>query len=645
MALGAYIPNSDEIAARRRFPIGAEMVDDGVAHLRVWAPAADAVSVVLSSTPHQRQLQCEENGYFSGLIEARPGDKYQFRLDDGEPLYPDPASRFQPHGPHGASQIVNPQAYRWTDRSWPGVHLPGQIVYELHVGTFTAEGTYASAQRELPELARIGVTVVELMPVAEFDGRFGWGYDGVDLFAPSHLYGTPDALRDFVNAAHACGIGVIIDVVYNHLGPSGNYLRAFSPAYFSSRYDNEWGDAINFDGPGSDPVREFFIANAGYWIEEFHFDGLRLDATQQIFDASDDHILSAIGREARERAGRRAIVLIGENESQDVINVRAQLEGGRGLDALWNDDFHHTAMVALTGRAEAYYSDTTGAPQEFVSAAKYGFLFQGQYYHWQRHPRGTPAVDVDPRRFVIYLQNHDQVANSARGLRGHQLTSPGKWRAMTALMLLLPETPMLFQGQEFAASSPFLFFADFNDELNEAVRKGRAEFLNQFPTVRDYMACCGLDAPAAEETFNRCKLNFAERDTNRNIYRLHEDLLRLRREVAAFRVGRRRLDGAVLSDAAFVLRFFAADAADDRLLIVNLGADLNRASFAEPLLAPPAGCDWRIEWSSDDVAYGGCGTRDVWPKGCWSIPSQTALVCSPGAACRPQNGPVRRRTA
>src|SRR5688572_21295077 len=483
MAVGVYVSSTYPSAAGRRLPIGVEVLGDGAAHVRVWAPAAQTVSVLLATG--EQPLEREENGYFSGLIEARAGDTYRFRLDAADAVYPDPASRFQPDGPHGASQILNPAAYQWTDGSWPGVHLPGQIVYELHVGTFTREGTYASAQRELPELARLGVTLIELMPVAEFDGRFGWGYDGVDLFAPSHLYGSPDALRDFVNAAHGCGIGVILDVVYNHLGPSGNYLRAFSPAYFSTRYDNEWGDAINFDGPDSAHVRAFFIANAGYWIEEFHFDGLRLDATQQIFDASGEHILAAISREVRERARTRAVVLIGENETQDVVNIRPASQGGRGLDALWNDDFHHSAMVALTGRAEAYYSDTTGTPQEFVSAAKYGFLFQGQYYDWQRHPRGTPALDLDPARFVIYLQNHDQVANSARGVRGHQLTSPGKWRAMTALTLLLPATPMLFQGQEFAASSPFLFFADFDRDLNEALWNGRAEFLTRFLSVRD----------------------------------------------------------------------------------------------------------------------------------------------------------------
>jgi maltooligosyltrehalose trehalohydrolase len=646
MAVAAHDRTFLATTAKRRFAIGAEVVANRLVHFRVWAPAAQRVDVVVSGRSRFRALRAEGQGYFSEVIEAEAGDQYQFRLNESDQLYPDPASRFQPHGPHGASEIVDPRTFRWNDDEWPGVNLKGQVVYELHTGTFTPEGTWASAQTQLEELARIGITLIELMPVAEFEGRFGWGYDGVDMFAPSHLYGRPDDLRRFVDAAHACGIGVLLDVVYNHLGPVGNYLRAFSPAYFTDRYDNEWGDAINFDGPESGPVREFFMANAAYWIEEFHFDGLRLDATQQIFDASEPHIITAIGDAARHHAKSRRIVLVAENESQETVNVKPVTEGGRGLDALWNDDFHHSAMVALTGRAEAYYSDTRGDPQEFVSAAKYGYLFQGQYYHWQRKHRGTPALHLEPATFVAYLQNHDQVANSARGLRGHQLTSPGKWRALTALMLLSPATPMLFQGQEFAASSPFLFFADFEGELAEAVRRGRREFLTQFPSVQDFVSRGPLDNPADESTFNRCKLDFAERATNRGSYLLHEDLLRLRRDVPAFSAQTRGgVDGAVLSPQAFLLRFFGETAATERLLIVNLGPELNRASFAEPLLAPPTNAEWCVAWSSEDPTYGGCGMRDLWPDGTWSIPSESAVVCEPTPARSRPDACVRRRTA
>jgi maltooligosyltrehalose trehalohydrolase len=618
-------------AFRRRLPIGAEPLGNGRTHMRVWAPSASRVEAVLVSGA-ATSLNREEHGYFSGVIAANAGARYQFRIDGGDRLYPDPASRFQPDGPHGVSEIVDPGSFRWTDDEWRGVSLDGQVLYELHVGTFTREGTWAAAANELPELARIGITAIELMPVAEFDGRFGWGYDGVDPFAPTHLYGRPDDLRRFVDAAHRVGVAVILDVVYNHLGPVGNYLRAFSPSYFTNKYDNEWGDAINFDGPDAAPVREFFIANGGYWIDEFHLDGLRLDATQQLFDESDEHILAALGRRAREAGGRRSVVLVAENEVQDTTLVRPISEGGYGLDALWNDDFHHSAMVALTGRSEAYYTDTRGDPQEFVSSAKYGYLFQGQFYRWQAQPRGTPAWGLSPSNFVTFLQNHDQVANSARGLRGHRLTSPGRWRAMTALLLLGPGVPMLFQGQEFAASAPFLYFADFEGELAAAVRKGRREFLSQFRSLIDFARRGALADPGDPATFERCRLDLRERDAHGAEYALHIDLLRLRREDPAFsRHGSCGVDGAVLSATAFVLRFFTPDHSEDRLLVVNLGADLRRASWAEPLMAPPSGTDWAVQWCSEDPIYRGNGIPEILPSnGQWLIPAESAVVFAPG---------------
>jgi maltooligosyltrehalose trehalohydrolase len=340
------------------------------------------------------------------------------------------------------------------------------------------------------------------------------------------------------------------------------------------------------------------------------------------------------------------VVLVAENEPQDTRLVRPIEQGGYGLDALWNDDFHHSAVVAITGRGEAYYSDTCGDPQEFISAAKYGYLFQGQQYAWQQQPRGTPSFGLSPRQFVAYLQNHDQVANSARGLRGHQLTSPGRWRAMTALTLLGPSTPMLFQGQEFSSSAPFLYFADFDKDLAAAVRKGRAEFLTQFPSVVDFEARGALDDPASTATFERCKLDFAERDTHEAAYHLHQDLLRLRRTNAAFALARPRgVDGAVLSAQAFVLRFFGEGDEEDRVLVVNLGRDLKKSSIPEPLLAPPLERDWTVVWSSEDPRYGGTGTPDVWPKGCWHIPGESALVLAPTAPRRAPRRAVRRRTA
>jgi maltooligosyltrehalose trehalohydrolase len=636
--------SAGQAARARRLHVGAEIVEPGRVHFRVWAPAADELEVVVND--RASPLQSEGNDYFSAEVDGAAGDRYAFRVNASERLYPDPASRYQPDGPHGLSEVVDPSLFAWTDGEWKGMSLPGQILYELHVGTFTAAGTWAAAQRELGELADCGITMVELMPVAEFDGRFGWGYDGVDLFAPSRLYGRPDDLRRFIDRAHALGIGVILDVVYNHLGPVGNYLRVFSNAYFTDRYDNEWGDAINFDGYDAEPVRAFFTANAAYWIDEFHFDGLRLDATQQIFDHSGRSVMTVIGERVRQAARGRETVVVAENEPQDTRLVRPPAAGGNGLDALWNDDFHHSAMVALTGRAEAYYSDTSGRPQEFVSAAKYGYLFQGQYYHWQRNRRGTPSLDLPPWRFVNFLQNHDQVANSARGLRGHQMASAGKWRAMTALLLLLPGTPMLFQGQEFSASAPFLYFADFEGELAEAVRKGRAEFLEQFRSITAFAADRTLDDPSDMQTFTRCKLDFAERELNGAAYALHRDLIRLRRSNRAFGAQRKGgVDGAVLGDRAFALRYFADDPSDERLLIVNLGADFNRSSFAEPLIAPPFRRDWHLQWSSENAAYGGGGMSGVWINGRWAIPAECAIVLAPDAERQRPPAKVRRRTA
>jgi maltooligosyltrehalose trehalohydrolase len=595
----------------------------------VWAPRADRVEVEIGD--ERVSLDGEPGGYRSGRVPAiGAGTRYAFRLDGGPP-YPDPASRFQPDGPHGPSEVIDPDDFPWTDAEWPGLPREGQVVYEMHIGTFTTAGTWHAAGEELPELARAGITVVEVMPVADFSGDFGWGYDGVDFFAPTRLYGRPDDFRAFVDRAHSVGVGVILDVVYNHFGPDGNYLGQFSADYVSTRHRTDWGAAINFDGEGSEAVREYFIANAGYWIDEFHLDGLRLDATQDIQDDSPEHVLTAIARRARARAGRRSVVLVAENEPQDVRLVRPVAAGGHDLDALWNDDFHHTAMVAITGRAEAYYSDHAGTPQELISAIKRGFLYQGQRYAWQEKRRGRPTGDITPTSFVNFIQNHDQVANSLAGLRCHQLTSPGRYRAMTALLLLGPATPMLFQGQEFAASSPFLFFADLPPELAKVVRAGRAEFLSQFPSLAGPEAQAVLSDPADRLTFERSRLDLGERERHAGAYALHIDLLRLRREDPVFRTqGGGGVDGAVIGAEAFVLRFCGIGVEpDDRLLCVNLGRDLILPTIAEPLVAPLEGTRWRLVWSSEAVRYGGSGARALDPADGWVLPGHAAVVFGP----------------
>ncbi len=616
--------------SNRRFPVGAEVLAFGGTHFRVWAPKAKSVSVELSEegkfdrkSARVVDMRAEGGGYYSAYdAQAKPGMLYKIGLDGR--AFPDPASRFQPEGPDGPSQIVDSRQFTWTDEDWPGVPRKGQVIYEMHIGTFTKKGTWDSARRELRELKELGVTVLEVMPVAEFPGRFGWGYDGVDLFAPTRLYGRPDDFRAFVNEAHRLGLGVILDVVYNHVGPDGNYLNHFSEDYFTERYANEWGKAINFDGKNNRPAREFFVANAHYWIEEFHLDGLRLDATHQIFDSSKLHIVAEISQEIRKAAGTRSLWLVAENERQETKLARSPEQGGYGLDALWNDDFHHTAKVALTGRSEAYYGDYTGSPQEFISALKRGFLYQGQWNTWQKGRRGKPTDGLRPEQFVCFLQNHDQVANSLRGLRFHQVSGPGRCRALTALLLLGPNTPMLFQGQEFSASTPFLFFADHKADLARMVSKGRREFLNQFPSIAASKE--PTPEPSSEENFRKCVLDLSEREQHIAVYRLHKDLLRLRREDPVFATPcAGGIDGAVLGRESFVIRFFGNEHGD-RLLLVNLGFDQALAPAPEPLLAPAEGHVWELAWSSESPEYGGSGTPPFKTDQVWHLPGHSTLV-------------------
>lgn len=606
--------------------LGATVLEQGV-QFRVWAPKCRTVEVVIErEQPLAFTLSTESNGYFSGVsAHARPGDRYRYRLDKDK-SYPDPTSRFQPQGPHGPSLIVDPRAYQWRDAHWQGVRLPGQVIYELHIGTFTPEGSFDAAARELTELQRFGVTLIEVMPVSAFPGRWNWGYDGVDLYAPSHTYGDANAFKRFIDAAHQLGMGVLLDVVYNHLGPDGNYLPAYSDHYFTDRYSTDWGAPLNFDGPESREVREFFVQNACYWIAEFHLDGLRLDATQNIYDAGPVHILAELSQRARVAAGSRSIVFIAENEPQDVRCITPVEHGGYGLDAMWNDDFHHTARVALTGRREAYYTDYGGTPQEFISAVKRGFLYQGQYYRWQKKTRGSAVTHQPGNAFVLFTQNHDQVANSLHGERISRMSSPSRYRALTALMLLAPGTPMFFMGQEFGATRPFLFFADHCEEaLASSVLKGRREFLAQFPSYGSAEAQRAVPDPCDPATFRRSTLDFAERTTQASLYRFHQDLLRLRREdPLVARQDRSRIDGAVLGREAFVLRFFGDDQ-DDRLLVVNLGADLEDMPVPEPLLAPLKGAAWRLVWSSDDPRYDGPGVINPYSEMGWRFPGGCAV--------------------
>ena len=627
----------------RRLPIGTELheAERGI-HVRVWAPTHEKVTFVLEELPggspggvpgrikehREVVLGKDPDGYHAASIpNVGAGARYRFRLGDEPRLHADPASRFQPEGPFGPSEVVDPSRFAWTDQAWRGIEPGRHVLYELHVGTFTPEGTWDAAAAWLPYLADVGINTLELMPIAEFDGRAGWGYDGVNLFAPFHHYGTPDDLRRFVDRAHAAGIAVILDVVYNHFGPSGNSMFEWCP-YYRSAKRTDWGEAIDFDGPSSAGVRELFIANAGYWIDEFHMDGLRIDATQAIHDSSAEHVIGAIARRARDAGGGRRIFLVGENEPQD----SALLEPPLGLDALWNDDYHHTARVALTGLVDGYLHDYRGTPQELISAAKHGFLYQGQLYPWQEQPRGTPTRGLPRHAFVHFLENHDQVANLGFGERLATLAAPATVRAVTALTLLTPALPMLFQGQEAGSTRPWYFFVDHCEDLQRPVRGGRAEFVAQFARLATWEAQAALPDPCAAATARACVLDPAVRTPDNPVVRLHRDLLRLRREDPAFTDPRHEaLDGAVLGTQTLALRYFQPDPLRDRLLLVNLGPTFAQAVVPEPLIAPPRGAVWRLLWSSEDPAYGGHGTPVPWNGERLHIPARSAIVLFPEA--------------
>lgn len=583
---------------------GASVEETGT-RFRVWAPRAQRVEVVFTRSDLEPvALAAEPNGYFSGVSNhARVGEGYRYRLDGAE-SFPDPWSRFQPEGPHGPSMVVDPSAYAWHDADWRGLDPSKQIFYELHIGAFTKAGTYAAAAEKLELLRDLGITAIELMPINEFGGTRGWGYDGVDWFAPYHHYGSPDDLRQFVDRAHQLGLGVILDVVYNHLGADGNYLPKFSNEYFTDRHANDWGQTINYY---CEPVRRCAIDNAAYWIAEFHFDGLRLDAVQSIHDPDYPRLLADLVAAARAAAGSRRIVICAEDYLQRADLVRPIDAGGAGLDYVWNDDFHHVARVALTGNRGGYFRKYRGTAQELLSALRRGFLFQGQLDAWRGEPRGTPTRHVNPACFIACTQNHDQVANTLNGQRLRTLTTPARARAMAAVLLLGPHTPLVFMGQEFDASTPFTYFADYTGQVAADLWQGRRRELKQFEQYTGENAQAAIPDPSAPETFERAKLHAGEQSGKGPTWQLYRDLISLRRnDPALARSSTLATEGAVLEPRTFVLRWFD-DEHGDRLLLVNLGDQLDRTSIAESLLAPPAGRNWRLVWSSDEPRYGGLG--------------------------------------
>jgi maltooligosyltrehalose trehalohydrolase len=506
--------------------------------------------------------------------------------------------------------VVDPTLFRWTDGDWPGVALADLVIYELHVGAATPEGTFDSLIERLDDIRDLGASAIELMPVADFPGARNWGYDGVALFAPARAYGGPEALRRLVDAAHARGLAVILDVVYNHLGPDGNYLREFSSDYFTGRHTTPWGEALNFDGPDSRPVRDFFVANACYWAHEYHLDGLRLDATHAILDDSPTHILAEIAARVHQSLPPdRRFLFIAENEQNDPRIVRPAAEGGLGLDAVWADDFHHQVRVALTGEREGYYADYTGTADDLAATIRQGWFYNGQRSAYLDRPRGAPADDLAAPHFVYCIQNHDQVGNRALGERLNHMIDLAGYRAASVLLLLSPYTPLLWMGQEWAATTPFLYFTDHHAELGRLVTEGRrSEFAG-------FGAFSGEEVPDPQDphTFARSKLRWDEREQmpHAGMQCLYRDLLALRSRGTGKRERRERFAAAPLGDTALALRRTGSTPDDTLLVIVNLRGTLQLELAAQPHTAPPAGCAWTLLFDSEVSRYGGAGDIPV----------------------------------
>lgn len=560
--------------------------------LSVWAPRATSVAAVAGRDQHL--LAPVGGGWFRGDVPLEAGDDYAFSLDGGPPR-PDPRSHRQPHGVHGPSQLVDHGAFAWSDGTWHGRPLAGSVVYELHVGTFTPVGTFDGVIERLDHLVDLGVGFVELMPVAAFPGRWGWGYDGVHLFAPFEGYGGPDALKRLVDACHARGLGVLLDVVFNHLGPSGNYLREFGP-YFTDRHHTPWGEAVNLDGPDSDEVRAFLVACARHWLEHYHLDGLRLDATHELHDETAFSFLEQLAEatDALEARLARQVHLIAENDRNDPRLVTTRDAGGIGLDAVWADDFHHAVHTVLTGEREGYYAAYGEAPL-IMRALQRGFVYDRRASPTWRRTQGRPVLGLPGHRFVACIQNHDQVGNRARGERLGHLAPFSSVQAAAALLLCAPQTPMLFQGEEWGASSPFTYFTDHDEpDVAVAVAEGRKREFAAFGWAPQDV----LD-PQDPETFHMAVLDWAEvgRERHAAMLRWYRDLIALRRRWPELTDGRFDLvDGDVVTGEGGPLVVVRRGRV---LVAANLGDDEHQVrvpSGAEPVLASGPGAIVSERW-------------------------------------------------
>ena len=601
---------------------GARPEREGV-EFRVWAPSHERVDVVITEdrgqgTGDSRQtpgelvvhpLASEDNGFFVGWVEGiGTGARYKYRLDGGE-TFPDPASRSQPDGVHGASEVVDPSAFRWTDGGWTGIVPEELIIYELHVGTFTSEGTFDALVEKLPDLKALGITALELMPISEFPGERNWGYDGVYLYAPSHAYGGPAGLRRLVDAAHREGLAVLLDVVYNHFGPEGNYLPLFtSGRIFTERHHTPWGAAVNYDGEDSRPVRDFVIGNALYWLNEYHLDGLRLDATHAIIDDSPVHLLRELSTRVRTSlpTGRRA-VLIAEDDRNERRLVLPVENGGVGLDAVWADDFHHQLRRRVAGDNEGYYANYSGTVEDLATTLRKGWFYEGQLSPGHGGRRGTPAEGLAPSQFVHCIQNHDQVGNRAFGERlNHDVDLP-VYRAASALLLFSPYIPLLWMGQEWAASSPFQYFTDHPPELGKLVTQGRRKEFGHFSAFSDPEARARIPDPQSAETFQRSKLDWDERDIppHTGVLRLYQELLELRKSEPALRKRSRASYHVIpLGEGAIALRRSTPDAGE-LLLVASLVGPLRAELNAREETRAPREGRWELLLATEEARFGG----------------------------------------